>query len=272
MGSCAGKKSVQVDTTRPTIISKSAAGNSKAASFSKSTALETAALRKVYEEEGQYMNRKVKACFEIAFAGEAPHTAEINMKFINLGETGTLHLTKVLPAFTGLKSLRLWKTKLGIEGAKLLGAVLPRLPQLEVLSLEDNEIKAEGANYIARALPSVPLIKELYLHVNKMGQEGVSALNSAFESKTNLKILTMDENQIAKSGLRMLLASLSNTMPILTLLGLAFNQLGDDGALELIGVLGKMPELKKLTLSGNNISPNAEKQLKQAAPTVDFLF
>lgn len=266
MGSCAGKKSVQVDTSRPVIVGKSTQ------SFSKSPEQEMIELRKMYEEEGQYMNRKVKACFEVAFAGEAPHTAEINMKFINLGETGALHLVKVLPAFTGLKSLRLWKTKLGIEGAKLLGAVLPRLAQLEVLSLEDNEIKAEGANYIARALPSVPLVKELYLHVNKMGQEGVTALSAAFAIKANLRILTMDENQIAKPGLQILLTSLTKTMPIITLLGLAFNQLGDDGAMELINALNKMPELKKLTLSGNNLSSNAEKQLKLAAPSIDFLF
>ena len=270
MGSCAGKKSIQVSTSRPAVLRKAA--TSDQAGQSKSPAQELAELRKIYEEEGQYMNRKVKACYEVAFAGEAPHTPEINMKFINLGETGTMHLVKVLPAFTGLKSLRLWKTKLGIEGAKLLGAVLPRLPQLEVLSLEDNDIKTEGASYVALSLPSLPLIKELYLHVNKMGHEGVTALSPALSPKANLKILTIDENQIGVKGLKTLLSALEKTMPILALLGLAFNLLGDEGARELLGALKKMPEMKKLTLTGNNISENMENELREAAPSIEFFF
>ena len=218
------------------------------------------------------MNRKVKNCFELVFSGEAGQTLDINMKFLNLGESGALHLSKVLPFFVSLKSLRLWKTKLGIEGAKLLGGVLPRLPQLTILSLEDNEIKAEGTSYIANALVGLTQLSELYLHVNKMGQEGVTALSPALKTKSSLHILTMDENQIGKGGLLILLSSLENTLQNLTLLGLAFNQLHDEGAQQLIEVLKSLPKLKKMTLSGNNITPAMERQLASAAPAIDFLF
>lgn len=229
-------------------------------------------LQKLLDEEGQFMNRKVKGYYEIALAGNAATTLEVNMKFLNLGGTGAMHLTKVMPYYTGLKSLRLWKTKLGIEGAKILSSALSHLPDLEILSLEDNELKTEGTSYIAQALSSLPLLKELYLHVNKMGQEGVVALSRPLASLSNLQILTLDENQIGKSGLVVLLAALSKGWDRLTLLGLAFNQLGDDGARELMGCLPKMVKLKKLTLSGNNLTPGLERDLTMTSPMVDFLF
>lgn len=233
---------------------------------------EFADLQLMVDEEGQFMNRKLKGYFNIALAGNAPTTFEINMKFINLGDTGALHLAKLLPYFTGLRSLRLWKIKLGVEGAKVLGAVLPKLSQLEVLSLEDNEMKAEGTCYIAQALTSLQSLKELYLHVNKMGIEGILALNKPLGTKTNLQVLTLDENQMGKAGLMVLLTTLTKTWSSLKLLGLAFNQLGDEGAQELLARLPSMSKLKKLTLSGNNVTPSMEHRLAEAAPTVDFLF
>lgn len=262
MGSvCASKKSVLLVTARP-----------KPESRSKDPTQERAELKQLFEEESALMSRKVKSCFEQVFAGDASEVSEINMKFFNLGEAGALHLAKVLPFFTALKSLRLWKTKLGIEGAKLLGAVLPRLPQLSILSLEDNEIKAEGTSYIASSLSSLIDLQELYLHVNKMGQEGVTALSSVLAVKSSLRILTIDENQIGKAGLVTLLTSLTQSLAGLTLLGLAFNQLGDEGAAELLTTFKQMTGLKKMTLSGNNITPTMERQLASAAPSVDFLF
>jgi Leucine-rich repeat (LRR) protein len=262
MGSvCASKKSVMLITAK-----------SPSEIRTKDPAQELAELKQLFEEESAVMNRRVKSCFEQVFSDEASQVSEINMKFLNLGETGALHLAKVLPFFTALKSLRLWKTKLGIEGAKLLGAVLPRLPQLSILSLEDNEMKAEGASYIANNLGSLTDLRELYLHVNKMGQEGVRALSSALAAKSTLRILTIDENQIGRTGLVTLLGALEKSLHELTLLGLAFNQLGDEGAQELLLVFKRMTGLKKMTLSGNNITPAMESQLVSAAPTVDFLF
>lgn len=229
-------------------------------------------LKRFYEEESQFMNRKVKGCFDIALAGKATATTEVNMKFIKLGEDGALHLTKVLPYYPNLRSLRLWKTKLGIEGAKLLGGVLLKLPQLEVLSLEDNELRTEGVSYIAQGMQALPKLSELYLHVNKMGHEGIVALRKPLEDKTNLKALTVDENLIGKPGLMDLLAALSKSMSTLILLGLSFNQLGDDGVRELLPYLPHMHSLKRLTVSGNNASPHLEQELSAAAPTVDFFF
>lgn len=258
MGTCSGKKG-----SKPTVqpVTQAAEHGEDAAD-----------LQKMLEEEGQYMNRKVKAYLDIALAGKAATTSEVNMKFIQLGEVGALHLSKLLPHFSGLRSLRLWKIKLGVEGAKLLGAVLPKLPQLQVLSLEDNELKTEGTCYIAQALPTLQMLTELYLHVNKMGIEGVVALSKPLESKENLQVLTLDENQIGKAGLMVLLTTLSKALGGLTLLGLAFNQLGDEGAREILDRLPRMSKLKKLTLSGNNVTPELERSLLAAAPTVNFLF
>lgn len=263
-GICVGRKGVQTVNTRPAFPVP--------APKNPTQQQQQEGLKQLFEEESTVMNRRVKVCFEQVFSGEAPKVTEINMKFLNLGEAGALHLSKVLPFFTGLQSLRLWKTKLGIEGAKLLGGVLPSIPQLTILSLEDNEIKAEGASYIAAGLRSVSELQELYLHVNKMGHEGVTALSSVLAVKSTVCILTIDENQIGRTGLLTLLSSLRKTINALTLLGLAFNQLGDEGARELLSALKDMTHLRKMTLSGNNISPSVERELASAAPTVDFLF
>ena len=258
MGACSGKKGSK-HTVQP-------------ATQPDQQGEDAADLQKMFEEEGKYMNRKVKGYLDIARAGNAATTFEVNMKFINLGDSGALHLAKLLPYFTGLRSLRLWKIKLGVEGAKLLGVALPKLTQLQVLSLEDNELKTEGTCYIAQALPALHVLTELYLHVNKMGLEGVVALSKPLANKQNLQVLTLDENQIGKAGLMVLLTTLSNTLGGLTLLGLAFNQLGDEGAREILDRLPRMSKLKKLTLSGNNVTPGLERSLVAAAPTVDFLF
>jgi Ran GTPase-activating protein (RanGAP) involved in mRNA processing and transport len=265
MGSCASKKNQRPAATHQTVKKPDSQPSALPPS-------DLSLLKDTYTREGNHMNRKVKSCFEQVFAGESPQITEINLKFINLGEAGMTQMARVLPAYSGLKSLRLWKTKLGIEGAKRLGAVLPALPQLLILSIEDNDIRAEGVTYIAQGLPYVPLLKELYLHINKLGPEGVSVLGSAIAPKTNLEVLTIDENQITDQGLLVLLKALAGSMEVLTTLGLGFNMLSDVGAGQIRKVLDDFSELKKLTLSGNQITAKSEAQLTKAAPKLHIAF
>lgn len=272
MGSCAGKKHPRPGPDAHPISHKPNPSASSTSDLPEMSSTELAALRKCSEEEGHRMHHKIKNCYDLVLTGKAVHTTEVNMKFVNLGDEGAAYLAKALPAYRGLKSLRLWKTKLGVGGAKWVGAVLPRLSQLEVLSLEDNDIKAEGTAYVATGLEQVPLLRELYMHVNKMGLQGVTALSTALSTKSHLQILTLDENQITLSGLHLLLAALVRSLPVLTTLGLGFNLLGDEGAKTMQTALKNMPELRKVTLTGNSVSREVESELKQAASTVYIVF
>lgn len=268
MGSCAGKKLSRADNTHHPITRKSNPSVPFTADIPEISPTELSDLRKCYEAEGQRMHHKVKDCYNTALTGKTARTAEINMKFVNLGENGIAHLAKVLPAFGGLKSLRLWKTKLGVEGAKLVGTVLPRLPLLEILSLEDNDIKAEGTAHIAKGLMHVLFIKELYMHINNIGLPGITALSTAISPQSHLRVLTVDENQITPAGLHILLAALSNSSQVIHTLGLGFNMLGDEGAREVLRALKEMSELKKVTLAGNSVSAKVESELKQGVSAV----
>jgi len=269
MGSCAGKKSQSSSAPLRTTVKNP---DSQSINASSPPLSKFSDLRDFYTREGSHMNRKVKTCFDQVFAGESSQICEINLKFINLGEAGMAQLAVVLPAFKGLKSLRLWKTKLGVLGAKRLATALPKLPLIEVLSLEDNDIRVEGMASISLGVPHIPLLKELYLHVNRLGLEGVSALSAALTSKSNLEALTLDENQVTNEGLAVLLKALTSSMPVLAHLGLGFNMLTDAGAGEVLKVLDDMPELKKLTLSGNEISAKMENRLAKAAPKLHIAY
>lgn len=268
MGSCAGKKLPRADTTHHPITRKPNPSAPSTADIPEISPTELSDLRKCYEANGQRMHHKVKDCYSAALAGKAVHTSEINMKFVNLGEDGIAQLTKVLPAYGGLKSLKLWKTKLGVEGAKLVGAALPRLPLLEILSLEDNDIKADGAAHIAKGLVHVLLLQELYMHINNISLPGITALSAAISPQSHLRILTVDENQITPTGLHILLTAISNSSQVIHTLGLGFNMLGDEGAREVLRTLKEMPELRKVTLTGNSVSAEVESELKQGISSV----
>ena len=272
MGSCAGKKHPHSTSLPHPINQKPNRSASSTSDLPEMSPTLLADLRKCSEEEGHRMHHKIKDCYDLAVAGKASHTVEVNMKFVNLGDEGAAYLAKVLPAYGGLKSLRLWKTKLGVGGAKLIGAVLPCVPQLEVLSVEDNDIKAEGTVCIAAGLMQVPLLKELYMHVNKMGLQGITALSKALSAKSHLRILTLDENQITLPGLHILLPALANSMQRITTLGLGFNMLGDEGARDVQRAMKEMPELRKVTLTGNSVSAEVEGELKQMVSAVYIVF
>lgn len=269
MGSCASKKSQSSNTSRRTPVKSPDSEPQNASTLSPS---ELSDLRSLYTREGSHMPRKVKTCFEQVFTGESVQISEMNLKFLNLGETGMAQLARALPAFKGLKALRLWKTKLGVMGAKWLGRALQDLPLIEVLALEDNDIRGEGMVYVSQSFPHIPLLRELYLHVNKLGLEGVSTLAAALSSKSNLEVLTIDENQVTDEGLAVLLKALVGSMPVLTTLGLGFNMLTDVGAAEIQKVMDDIPELKKLTLSGNEISQKMENRLVKTAPKLHIVF
>lgn len=253
MGSCVAKKS-QLDTISPR----------------QQISLE--ALQQYFEDSRVDMNAKLHPYFQKALDKRSKGEAELAIKFIQLGGTQSEHLARVLPFYSNLKSLRLWKTRLGVEGARTLAPALTALRHLEMLSLEDNQLQTEGVQLLAVSLKQLSRLQSLILHVNQINSEGGKALAAVCSSHTKLQELLLSENYLGAVGMAALAAGLLACAGSLRVLELAHNSLQQQGGQHLLQVLPRLPVLEKVVLTGNQLGEVLEREMFHKAPTVHFYF
>ena len=173
----------------------------------------------------------------------------IDLRFTNLHTRGLMHFTKILPFFTNLKVLRLWKTGLGPEGLTTLKELIP-LFRLEVLSLEDNHLGPQGAFILVSMFTHLKTLRELWLQINSIGHEGAAAMAEDLHMLRNLESLALDENDLCDSGAKPIMLAVAS-LPSLQSLSLSHNFLTKDCVREIIHRVKALPSALKLNLKGN---------------------
>jgi len=254
MGTCVSKKTTQLDTITPR------------------GQLRLDELRQYFEASQNDISSKLLPYYQKALGKGCKGEFEVAIKFVPLSRVQSEHLAHVLPFYSNLKSLRLWKTQLGVEGAKALAPALAALKQLEILSLEDNQLQTEGLQALASSITLLTKLQTLVLHVNQINSEGGKTLASLCSSNHKLQELLLSENQLGPAGMGALVEGLLSCAGSLRALEVAHNSLQRQGAQHLLHVLPRLPVLEKVVLTGNQLGEDMERELFVKAPTVHFYF
>ena len=229
-------------------------------------------LQKYYDSTKTQIKEKLKPCFGEVLEKKAKDKTELTIKFVHLNETQSEHLKIVLPFYVNLKSLELWKTHLGVEGARKLASALGYLKQLETLSLEDNQLHTEGLRVLSVPLNQLTCLQSLALYVNDIDTDGGKVLATVCQRHRKLQALCVSENHLGPEGVEALVSGLLACAGTLHSLELGYNRLQRQGGQHLLQVLPRLPVLEKVVLAGNEIGEGMERQLFRKAPNVHFYF
>ena len=229
-------------------------------------------VHKVYKSSKETMHRHVLDCYEAVITGRSEAITDLDLRLTKLGAEGMMQVSLVLPFFTQLRSLGLWRTKFGQEGAEYLAKALLKLPLLKVLSLEGNDIQFEGLLKLSDTLKSLTLLEDLSLHINRLSPDGGSLLANIVACLPQLRQLKVDDNDLRDESATQLVESLANNCPFLVHLGLSYNGLTDTTASTLLANLDNFSNLQSVNFKGNSISTSFQNQLKSAKSTATFEF
>jgi len=163
-----------------------------------------------------------------------------------------LHRTKELAL------LSIMNSPLTDKGLVALGHYLPQ-SNLNVLRLNTINITCMGVKALMQGAQYTDSLSEIQLGHNKLGDDSAGVI--ADYLPRHLKRLELGYNEITGTGAAKLAAGLrfSNV----STLGIAYNQLGDMGAIQFARTLHELPSLTRLELSGNCITDRAAIELAQ---------
>ncbi len=129
------------------------------------------------------------------------------------------------------------------------------------LWLKRNPLKPEGIKHIARLLKVNKFIKVLDLHNTAVFDEGLSYLVEGLKENRTLRHLYLDANGITSNGIKYLIDYfeylVTNNLEGISSFWFDMNNIGDEGIMELVGVLGKYRYLKRLNLGSTGITEKA---------------
>ena len=187
-----------------------------------------------------------------------------------LGAEGAAFLAEALASPTAhATELDLASNALGDEGAAAIGAALLTAPSLVILSLEDNGIGADGvAPSFGDALKVNSQLERLVLRLNSIGNSGAAAIAEGLAGNPASALLSIDlfGNDLGDSAAEAFASALRVPGVQIQELGLAKNEIGDDGAVALSAALQSnlaLP-LRTLVLAGNHIGSIGSKALLKA--------
>jgi len=211
---------------------------------------------------------KVRTLYQEVVSRRTEGVQELSLQFTPLGEVQAVPVARVIVFYPDLRTLRLWKTKLGAGGMRAIAEALPKLEMLESLGLEDNGLGDEGMISLAEGIRPLSRLKELFLQINTISDTGLRTLISGLRDKASITTLNFSENRLTVNSLSVLLEACGAT---LKLLDLAQNSLGPEGAKLLSDWLPRLNRLEKLRIGGNGLGDEAERELMTVAGRVQVL-
>ena len=185
------------------------------------------------------------------------------LKLLHLGST-SISPTCLIVLLTGLgpmcplQDLKLHSNKLGPGGASTLVSFLDTksengqlvLPELNRIDMSYNELGDKGVMNLTKAVSKRAKVsmKEVILSGNAMGSKGIESIMNKF-LQHKLVTLKLDNNCIGDQGCQLVAASLPS-IPSLSRLNLAFNDIGSRGIATLMRSLVGCESITNLGLSG----------------------
>ncbi|XP_009875955.1 PREDICTED: protein NLRC5, partial [Apaloderma vittatum] len=157
-----------------------------------------------------------------------------------------------------LQELRWSHVELHNDEAEMLARILLPLPKLKKFGLISSSLMPAGMHYLTTGLQNCQAIKELNLSYMNLGSAAIAKLVLGLREMSSLKRLILNHTGVGNDGCSRLAEALRN-MYNLEEINLSHNKIGDPGLFLL-----KMPNLKKIDLSGNSSSPAGGEKLMEA--------
>ena len=212
-----------------------------------------------YEQERAFIPQKLLYYYVRVLDAASTQEQVFRVKFLKLGSQGFLYLSRILPFYTHVQELRLWKVGFNEEHVDRLEEIVRGLGALKVLSLEDMKLQDRGALAVARGLKMLRSLEELWMSVNDISAEGVISLADALQPLLSLHTICMNFNSMGDEGCVALCGVLAERSG-LKRLELVDNQLGREAGQGLVEVVQKNPDIR-VDLSRNEIPEDQTKKL-----------
>ncbi|KAI7799040.1 leucine-rich repeat-containing protein 71 [Triplophysa rosa] len=199
-----------------------------------------------------------KPCLQVELEDEDHHsTKEVKISGWMVDEQMLQVLNKTLPSLNSLQCLHMWRTGLTGYTFTLLSNTISLCSNLRKVILEGNSLPEQSYHLM---IGDGSMLTHLSLRNNCIGEEGArligSALSTVHSANKNLLSLNLAFNSIGDSGAVYIAQGLRFNRS-LRCLSLSYNHIGDKGAAHLAEVLGlfaltheEIVERRKLLMKG----------------------
>jgi len=194
---------------------------------------------------------------------ESPDLESVIITATRIGSEGGLSLAKGLSGTKNLRHLDLSDNTFDEEGSQILANSLSDQPNLISLNLASTGLGDDGIEAIAKALEkTADKLEILNLSANEITEEGAKKLNKLLKGKHFLKQLKLEENELGNEGTKLIATALQEGHELLEEVDLSVNGIEDNGALAIGKALLDKVHLKILQLKDNDVSEDAQEELK----------
>lgn len=226
-------------------------------------------VKEYFLENCDLMPKRIKELYDQVLTSTNTEITKIDLKFLNFAGKRFKPIEVILPYFSHVVYLNLWKTSLGDAGCENFAPYLEKLTSLTFLSLADNRITAIGIIHICSKFVFLQKLESLELHVNTLQVAGATSLARSIFHLISLKKIVLDECEIPKEPIEELLTALSK-LKNLERMSLDYNQIQDSGANLLLKLIPSMSSLKRIALQNTGITLGVQESLKTAFPHLLF--
>ncbi|OMJ92602.1 hypothetical protein SteCoe_4612 [Stentor coeruleus] len=228
-------------------------------------------VKEYYNANENILPNRIRELFQRYFMQQTAVASVIDLKFINLSGVQIKSLEVILPYFTEIRAMNLWKTKLGNDGCIMLAKLFHNFPHLSFLSLADNRITYQGLSAISDNSSHLKELEIIELHINPYDSEATHVLSSFIGKLTKLRIICLDECEMAGDSLKDFVLSLPNAKE-LERISMDYNFFGESAGNVLSNVVGKLKKLKKMSIQHTGITQNVQENLRKVYPDIMFTF
>ncbi|OMJ74188.1 hypothetical protein SteCoe_26942 [Stentor coeruleus] len=226
-------------------------------------------IKEFFLENCDQMPKRIKELYDRVLTSTSTEITKIDLKFLNFAGKRLRPIEVILPYFSHIVYLNLWKTSLGDSGCENLAPYFEKLTNLTYLSLADNRITAVGTIHICSKFVFLQKLESLELHVNTLQVAGAISLARSIFHLISLKKVVLDECEIPKEAIEELLTALSK-LKNLERMSLDYNEIQDSGAKLLLKLIPSMLSLKRIALQNAGITTEVQDSLKTSFPHLLF--
>ncbi|OMJ66100.1 hypothetical protein SteCoe_37181 [Stentor coeruleus] len=236
-----------------------------------SSSNEFSKVREYYNSNESLLPNRIRELFQKFFIQQTSVSSVIDLKFINLSGPQVKSIEIILPYFTQIRALNLWKTKLGNEGCIVIAKLLHNFPCLSFISFADNRISYPGIKAICDKFSILKDLEILELHVNQFDAHATHALALNIGKLVKLRNICLDECEMSGDSLKELIQALPNIKE-LERISMDYNFFGEPVSNIMFNVLNKLKNLKRMSAQHTGITLAVQEALKKVYPDIVFAF